>query len=86
VPGEGEEDIVEGGPPHRHVVDPDPGLVEPAHGVGDRPLALLDRHPQHALDQGRALRRDRLQRRDRRLGVGLDFKRDVEPLAADLVP
>ncbi len=51
------------GPPHRHVVDPDPGLVEPAHRLGDRALALADRHPQHPVDQARPLRRDRLQRR-----------------------
>jgi hypothetical protein len=85
VTGEGEEDVVEGRPAHRHVVDPDPGLVQSPHGVGDRAPALADRHAQDAVGEGGTLRRDRRQRRDRRLGVGLGFERDVEALAADLV-
>ncbi len=67
-----EEDVVEGRAAQRHVVDPDPGLVEAAHGLGDRARALVDRHPQDAV--GAAIGRsvgDRRQRRDRRLGVGL---------------
>ena len=64
---------------------PTPASLSRMHRRGDRALALADRHPQDAVDEGRALRRDRLQRRDRRLGVGLVLQRHVEPLAADLV-
>src|ERR1700743_3268483 len=43
VAGEGEEDVVEGRPAHRDVVDADARVVQPLHRGGDRPLALGDR-------------------------------------------
>ena len=42
--GQGEEDVVERGDADRDVVHADPGLIEPAHRLRDRPSALGDRH------------------------------------------
>ena len=83
--GQLEEDVVEGRSPHRDVVDPDPGVVQPLHGGGDRPLALGDRDPQHAPSSSGGCRGDLGQRRDRRLRLAGRLQRHLEALAADLV-
>ena len=85
VAGQLEEDVVEGRPPHRDVVDPHPGVVQPLHRRRDRPFALGDRHPQHHPVELRPLRGDLGQRRDRRLRLVGRFQRHLEALAADLV-
>ena len=85
VAGEGEEDVVERGPPDAEVLDADAGVVEPAYRLHDRAGALLDRcaHRRPSMC-GRLAghRRERLGGRSASRAVG---QVDLEPLAADAV-
>ncbi len=84
VPGELEEDVVEGGAAHGDVVDADARLVEPPDGVRDRPLARAEGNAQKPVDAGGLLLGDRPERRDRLVAGTAVAELDLQPLAADL--
>ena len=86
APGEGEEDVVEGGTPQPDVVETDPGPVEQPEGVGQARRPVRDRHEQRSAAgvDGRGLgadRREELLDLGEAGGVG---ERELEALAADL--
>ncbi len=84
MPGQLEEDVVEGRAADGHVLDADRRHVEPPDRLGDRTPPILEGHPEHAVFEPSIAVRKRPQRREGGLALRGILQPNLEAVAADL--